>query len=209
MTNLSARLQPVAGGLEVQLGNLWTVSPRGCHCRALWPHPALVAGLAMWSPFLIKHRGDMTSMVHSIVSAREGTMLHHERCGQARNVSSQGRTGTQSIPATTPTGKHFWTEMEGSWPNIFIVWWNLNIFHGKRKQKHNNNNKKEQFSAQLYPVMVWEMPRTEFLLREFFQGLTEIEGGNHILLGTNQTIRLGPQERSGKPIHVWFKPGLD
>lgn len=29
--------------------------------------------------------------------------------------------------------------------------------------------KKEQFSAQIYPVRVSEIPRTEFLLREFFQ----------------------------------------
>lgn len=45
MTSLSTRLQNVAGGLEVQLGNLWRVSPRGCHHRALWPHPAAVLGL--------------------------------------------------------------------------------------------------------------------------------------------------------------------
>lgn len=141
MTNLSTSLQSVAGGLEIQLGNL-TVSPRGCDCRALGTHPVLAAGLAVRSAFLTKHHGDMASMVRGIVSAREATMLHHERCGQARNVSSQARTGTQSIPATSPTGEHFWTEMEGSWPNMFIVWWNLNIFHGKRKQKHNNNNKK-------------------------------------------------------------------
>lgn len=134
MTHLSTRLQSVAGGLEIQLGNLRTVSPRSCHCRALWPRPALAAGLAMWSAFLTKRRSDTTSMVRGIVSAREGTMLHHERCGQARNVSSQGRTGTQSIPATTPTGEHFWTEMEGSWPNIFIVWCNLNIFHRKENK---------------------------------------------------------------------------
>jgi len=78
------------------------------------------------------------------LSQQEGTMLHHERCGQVRNVSSQGRTGTESIPATTPMGEHFWTEMEGSWPNFFIVWWNLNIFQGKRKQNHNNNNNKKR-----------------------------------------------------------------
>lgn len=143
MTHLSTRLQSVAGGLEIQMENLQTVSTRGCHCRAMWLHPALVAGLAKWSAFLTKHHSDTTSMVHGIVSVWEETMLHHERCGQARNVSSEGSSGTQSIPATTPTGEHFWTEMEGSWPNIFIVWWNLNIFHGKRKQKHNSNNYKK------------------------------------------------------------------
>lgn len=147
MTNLSTRLQSVAGGLEIQLGNLWTVSLRGCHRRALWPHSAPVLGLPCEGHF---SQSTMVTWLplpwwHGIVSAREGTMLHHERCGPARNVSSQGTTGTQSIPATTPTGEHFWTEMEGSWPKIFIVWWNLNIFHGKRKQKHNNinNNKKK------------------------------------------------------------------
>lgn len=45
MTHLSTRLQSVAGGLEIQLENLQTVSIRGCHCRALWLHPALAAGL--------------------------------------------------------------------------------------------------------------------------------------------------------------------
>lgn len=45
MTSLSTGLQSVAGGLEIQLGNLWRVSPRGCHHRALWPHSAAALGL--------------------------------------------------------------------------------------------------------------------------------------------------------------------
>lgn len=140
----------MAGGLEIQLAKLQRVSPRCCHYRALWPHPALMAGLALWSVFLTKHHGDTTSMVHGIVSAREGTMLHHKRCGQARNVSSQGRTGIQSIPATTLMREHFLTEMEGSWPHIFIVWWNLNIFLGKRKQKHSNNNNNNNLKRTIF-----------------------------------------------------------
>lgn len=104
-TNLSTRPQSVAGGLEIQLGNLRTVSPGGCRCRVcdlVTNQP--VAGLAMWTAFLTKSHGDVSSMVRGIVSAREGAILHHERCGQSRNVSTQGRTGTQSIPAPAPMG---------------------------------------------------------------------------------------------------------
>lgn len=46
MTNLSTRLQSVAGGLEIQLRNPWTVSPRGCHHWPLWHHSAPVLGLS-------------------------------------------------------------------------------------------------------------------------------------------------------------------
>lgn len=82
-------------------------------------------------------------------------------------------------------------------------------FPWEKKTKTQFFFKKRHFSAQLYPVKVWETPRNGLLLREFFQGPTEIDGGNHIWLGTNHTTIVGPQERSGKPIHVWFRLGLD
>lgn len=103
-TNFSTRLQSVAGGLEIQPAKLRTVSPRCCHYRALWPHPALMAGLALWSVFLTKHHGNTTSMVHGIVSAREGTMLHRKSCGQARNVSSQEGQGYKVYQLQLPRG---------------------------------------------------------------------------------------------------------
>lgn len=153
----------------------------------------------------------MASTVHGIVSAREGTMLHHERCGPARNVSSQGTTGTQSIPATTPTGEHFWTEMEGSWPKIFIVWWNLNIFHGKRKQKHNNinNNKKGTIFSPHLSSQGLRNPKDWVSIKRILSGtLKNWEWEPHIVWDQSDHLTRTTEEVR-EAHHVWFRLGLD
>lgn len=63
-TNLSTRSQSVAGGLEIQLGNLRTVSPGGCRCRVCdlvllqrlgWPCELLFSQrtMVMWVPWCV------------------------------------------------------------------------------------------------------------------------------------------------------------
>lgn len=171
MTNLSTRLQSVAGGLEIQLGNLWTVSLRGCHRRALWPHSAPVLGLPCEGHFSQSTMVTWLPRCMALSQQERGPCCTMRDVGQPGMSAHREQQGHKAYQLQLPQG----SISELKWRALgqrFSLFGEISIFS---MGKENKNTiiliiiKKEQFSAHIYPVRVWEIPRTEFLLREFFQ----------------------------------------
>lgn len=175
--------------LGIQLGNLRTVSPRGCHWKSLWPHPVLTVGLPHELCF-----SQSTTVIqlpcHMALSQQEGGQHCIMRdVGKAGMSAHREGHGHKAYQLQLPQG----SISELKWRALgqtFSLFGKISTFSTGKENK-NTMQKSQHFSAQIYPAKVWETTlysptRTGLLLRS-----TKTEGGNQILPRTNQIISLG------------------